>query len=81
MSEYSWNEKNNIFTWLSSLYNLFKLFIIPPDIKKAKFFQGLYPKNFYQGSAMNLFRSLQHLEAPTCILQHSKTQSLFKNRH
>ena len=25
MSEYPWNEKNNTFTWLSSLYNLFKL--------------------------------------------------------
>ena len=24
MSEYPWNEKNNIFTWLSSLYNPFK---------------------------------------------------------
>ena len=23
MSEYSWNKKNNIFTWLSSLYNPF----------------------------------------------------------
>ena len=26
MSEYPWNEKNNIFTWLSSLYNPFKAF-------------------------------------------------------
>ena len=24
MLEYPWNEKNNTFTWLSSLYNLFK---------------------------------------------------------
>ena len=24
MSEYPWNEKNNTFTWLSSLYNPFK---------------------------------------------------------
>ena len=24
MSQYPWNEKNNTFTWLSSLYNLFK---------------------------------------------------------
>ena len=25
MSEYLWNEKNNTFTWLSSLYSPFKL--------------------------------------------------------
>ena len=24
MSEYPWDEKSNTFTWLSSLYNLFK---------------------------------------------------------
>ena len=24
MSEYPWNDKNNTFTWLSSLYNPFK---------------------------------------------------------
>ena len=24
MSDYLWNEKNNTFTWLSSLYNSFK---------------------------------------------------------
>ena len=26
MSEYLWNEKNNTFTWLSSLYNPFNTF-------------------------------------------------------
>ena len=26
MSEYPWNEKNNTFIWLSSLYNPFKSF-------------------------------------------------------
>ena len=26
MSEYPWNEKNNTFTWISSLYNPFKSF-------------------------------------------------------
>ena len=25
MSEYPWNKRNNTFTWLSSLYNPFKL--------------------------------------------------------
>ena len=25
MSEYPWNKKNNTFTWLSSLYNPFKI--------------------------------------------------------
>ena len=27
MSEYPWNEKNNTFTWLSSLYNPFKRYL------------------------------------------------------
>ena len=26
MSKYPWNEKNNTFTWLSSLYDPFKVF-------------------------------------------------------
>ena len=27
MSEYPWNEKNNTFTWSSSLYNPFNIFL------------------------------------------------------
>ena len=38
MSEYPWNEKNNTFTWLSSLYNPFEnaypQFLIDKVIKK-----------------------------------------------
>ena len=35
--------------------------------ENAKMFQGLYLLNHYQGSAMNLLRSLHHLETLTCI--------------
>ena len=28
MSEYPWNEKNNTFTWLSSLYNPFNIVLL-----------------------------------------------------
>ena len=49
--------------------------------KKADIFQGFYPLNNHQGSALNSLRRLQNPETPTCILQHSKTQSLFKNWH
>ena len=45
------------------------------------FFKGFTPLNPHQGPAINLLRSLQHFESLTCILQHSKTQSLFKNGH
>ena len=47
-------------------------------MKKDQNSSGVLPPNFHQGSAMNLLQSLQHLKTPTCILQHSKTQSLFK---
>ena len=37
MSEYPCNEKNNTFTWLSSLYNLFKLYFLDQK-RKDKIF-------------------------------------------
>ena len=37
--------------------------------------------NLYQGSAMNPSRTVRQLEILTCILWHSKTQSLCKNGH
>ena len=64
----------------------FKLFISPPDVKKAKMFHSFYHLNPHQDSAMNLLRSLQHIHIPPafCIsfvivfheIEHLKTQSL-----
>ena len=51
----------------------FKLFICPFNVKRPKFV-----RTSNHDSAMNLWHSLQHLETPTYILQHSKTESLFK---
>ena len=47
-------------------------------MKKDQHFSEVLPLNPHQSSAMNLLWSLQHLKTPTCVLQHSKTQSLFK---
>ena len=42
MSEYPCNEKNNTFTWLSSLYNPFKLYFL--DQKRE---DKIFNKNSY----------------------------------
>ena len=43
MSEYPWNEKNNTFTWLSSLYNPFNLkFQNCSECSKKTFWKVLY---------------------------------------
>ena len=43
MSEYPWNKKNNTFTWLSSLYNLFndKAFLEKFRVKESSILIGL----------------------------------------
>ena len=55
------------------------LFVL--QMKKDQHFSGVLPPNPHQGCAMNPLWSLQHLQTPTCILQPSKTQSLFRKRH
>ena len=47
-------------------------------MKKDQTFSGVLPPNPHQRSAMNPLQSLKHLKTPTCVLQYSKTQSLFK---
>ena len=64
---------------LTKFFFHFKLFICPLDIKRPKCFRTF--TIWTHDAATKPLRSLQHLETPTCILEHSKTQSLFKNGH
>ena len=76
--------------YISLLGFFFKLSICPPNVKRSTFFSGFTiwppPPHHHQGSAMN-----QHImtipafyKNLVIVLQeteHSKTQSLFKNKH
>ena len=49
MSEYPWKAKNNIFTWLNSLYNPFKLYVAMPDFFAIfTFFISVMPATIFQ---------------------------------
>ena len=55
MSEYLWNEKNNKFTWLSSLYNPFKRANMPLHIFSSAIWRWIneISKVCYKGTQKN----------------------------
>ena len=77
--------------YISLLGFFFKLFICPPNVKRSTFFSGFTiwpppPPHHHQGSAMNqhIMTILAFYKNLVIVLQeteHSKTQSLFKNKH
>ena len=58
----------------------FKLFVWPPDVKRTKSFRGFSPLKPHKVSPMSLLQRLP-VQTLNCILQQSKTQSLFKSGH
>ena len=64
---------------LTILRDLSKQFWCPGD--STKIFRGFTPWTPTKALLWTYSRALQHFKTPNCILQHSKTQSLFKNGH